>query len=539
MERTGTVGERALGDEAVDLLSQLLRIDTVNPPGNEGPAQDLIAGILGEAGFDVEILEAEPGRPNLIARLPSGSAGPVLAFISHVDTVPANPDEWTFDPWSGDVRDGFVLGRGGQDMKDQVATEVAAAAHLARSGWRPERGELKVIVTADEEMGAHLGAKWLCETHPDKAYADLVINEGGGAMFEYEGRRFYGVAVGEKGIFRFNLRARGRAGHGSVPSLGDNALLRLAPVLSRLEAQPALEATPAGVAFLSGVLGRHRRRERGRARGRARRAALPLPLLAAFLAEPILRVTLVPTQARASSRDNVIPSVAEALIDSRVPPGLDEADVRERIAPVLGDLGDHVEVDFKSMTIGNESPLDTELADRHPGMAGRGRPRRDTGAHGDARILGQPLVPQGVRFGGRIRLSPPARAGPVHRPTARARGRRARRRPRHRARGGLLCLARAEDSWVAGGPNRAACVWAGWRCAMACSSTAPPRGQSRCATPPASGGRLRRQAHPRARAARDAPGAAGPAAPGRGPARDPAGPDAACPRPGSRSRTFA
>jgi acetylornithine deacetylase/succinyl-diaminopimelate desuccinylase-like protein len=362
MERTGTIGERTLGADAVDLLSQLIRINTVNPPGNEAPAQELIGGILGDAGFECEVLEAEPGRPNLVARLPGAGDGPVLALISHVDTVPANPGEWTFDPWSGDVRDGFVLGRGGQDMKDQVATEVAAAAHLARSGWRPERGELKVIVTADEEMGAHLGAEWLCETHPDKAYADLVINEGGGAMFEYEGRRFYGVAVGEKGIFRFRIRARGRAGHGSVPSLGDNALLRLAPVLTRLNEQPELEPTRAGVAFLSGVLDRTVGATPDELAAALDELRSNSPLLAAYLAEPLLRVTLVPTRARASSRDNVIPSLAEALIDTRVPPGLDEADVRERIAPVLGDLGDQVEIDFEARTVGNESPLDTELA---------------------------------------------------------------------------------------------------------------------------------------------------------------------------------
>ena len=350
-----------LGPEAVDLLSKLIRIDTVNPPGNEGPAQELIATTLGEAGFECELLEAEPGRPNLIARLGSGADGPVLCFLSHVDTVPANPDEWSFDPWSGDVRDGFVLGRGGQDMKDQVATEVAAAAHLARSGWRPARGELKVIVTADEEMGAHLGARWLCEAEPEKAYADLVVNEGGGAMFELDGRRFYSVAVGEKGVFRFVLRAHGRAGHGSVPSLGDNALLRLAPVLSRLNEQPALEPTAAGVAFLSGVLDR----EVGTGPEDLESALSELrsrsPLLAAYLAEPMLRVTLVPTKAGASTRDNVIPSVAEAVIDTRVPPGLDEAAVRERIAPVLGELPDQVEIEFTETTSGNESPLETEF----------------------------------------------------------------------------------------------------------------------------------------------------------------------------------
>ncbi len=360
---TSVAEESGLGAEAVELLSQLIRIDTVNPPGNEGPAQELLAGVLGESGFECETLEAEPGRPNLIARLRGESEGPVLCFLSHVDTVPANPDEWSFDPWSGEVRDGFVLGRGGQDMKDQVATEVAAAAHLARSGWRPARGELKVIVTADEEMGAHLGARWLCEQRPEHAYADLVVNEGGGAMFEFDGRRFYSVAVGEKGVFRFTLRARGRAGHGSVPSLGDNALLRLAPILTRLSEQPALEATPAGVAFLSGVLDR----EVGESPNELERALEQLrsrsPLLAAYLAEPMLRVTLVPTKASASARDNVIPSVAEAVIDCRVPPGLDESEVRKRIAPVLGDLGDQVDVEFTDTTTGNASPLDTEFTD--------------------------------------------------------------------------------------------------------------------------------------------------------------------------------
>jgi acetylornithine deacetylase/succinyl-diaminopimelate desuccinylase-like protein len=362
MERTSIAEESDLGAEAVELLSQLIRINTVNPPGNEGPAQELLAATLGDAGFECEVLEAEQGRPNLIARLKGETEGPVLALISHVDTVPANPEEWTFDPWSGDVRDGFVLGRGGQDMKDQVATEVAAAAHLGRSGWRPERGELKIIVTADEEMGAHLGARWLCEEHPDEAYADLVVNEGGGAMFELEGRRLYSVAVGEKGVFRFILRAQGRAGHGSVPSLGDNALLRLAPVLARLKDQPALEPTPAGVAFLSGVLGREVGRSPDELAGALDELRSRSPLLAAYLAEPMLRVTLVPTKASGSSRDNVIPSVAEAVIDTRVPPGLDEADVRARIEPVLGDLGDQVEIEFTETTSGNESPLETEFA---------------------------------------------------------------------------------------------------------------------------------------------------------------------------------
>jgi len=360
----GTLEKSTLGAEAVELLSQIIRFDTVNPPGNERPAQEHVAKILSEAGFAVELLEREPDRTNVVARLPGKAEGPVLAYISHMDTVPANPDEWTFSPWSGDVVDGFVQGRGGQDMKDQVATEVAAAAYLARSGWRPERGELKVIIAADEELGAHMGARWLCEEHPDKVYADFVVNEGAGALFEIDGKRFYGVALGEKGVFRFVLRAKGRAGHGSVPSLGDNALLRLAPAISRLVEQPPLEPTPAGLEFLQATTGREIDLDKPgdlvAALAELRRVA---PQAAAYMAEPMLRVTLVPTQIEASAADNVIPAVAEVVVDCRVPPGLGEEHVREQIAGVLGAQDPNIEIAFQDRTVGNDSPYESDLAD--------------------------------------------------------------------------------------------------------------------------------------------------------------------------------
>src|SRR5262249_49356003 len=155
-----------LGTSAVDLLCELIALDTVNPPGNEDRAQDLLGACLREAGFEVTTLAAEPGRDNLIADLQGTDDGPTLCLLGHVDTVPANADEWSFSPWAGDVADGEVRGRGAQDMKGQVAAEVAAAITLAESGWRPERGALKLVLTADEEMGAALGAQWLCAEHP-------------------------------------------------------------------------------------------------------------------------------------------------------------------------------------------------------------------------------------------------------------------------------------------------------------------------------------------------------------------------------------
>src|SRR5207302_835449 len=189
--------------EAVELLSRLIRFNTVNPPGNERPAQEFLAEHLASAGFDCELLGAEPGRPNLLARLsaPDGAEdGPTLCYLGHVDTVLADAGDWSHDPWSGDVADGFLWGRGALDMKSQVAAEIAAAASLARSGWRPARGELLVVTVVDEETGGALGAHWLTETHPEKVRCEMLVNEGGGGCFEYAGRRFYGVCCAEKGV---------------------------------------------------------------------------------------------------------------------------------------------------------------------------------------------------------------------------------------------------------------------------------------------------------------------------------------------------
>jgi len=361
-EPTGQLIEPRLGDEAVDLLGQLIRINTVNPPGNEGPAQDLLAQTLGEAGFECKLLENQPGRPNLIARLEGSSPGPTLCILGHTDTVPADPAEWSFDPWAGDVVDGEVRGRGAQDMKGQVAAEIAACAALARQGWRPDRGKLQVVITSDEEMGADAGAQWLCAEHPEEVRCDLVINEGAGIALEYRGRRLYAVSVGEKGVMRFLLRARGRAGHASMPKVGDNALIRLAPYLERLRDQPPLEPTPEALRLLA-ELGEAPSGTEARSLARAvARVHEHNPELAAYVLEPMLGVTLVPTRASASpDKDNVIPSRAEALVDCRTPPGMDQDGARERAAAVLGE-GDY-ELEFVDRAVGGRSSADTPLFD--------------------------------------------------------------------------------------------------------------------------------------------------------------------------------
>jgi acetylornithine deacetylase/succinyl-diaminopimelate desuccinylase-like protein len=344
-------------DDATRLLQRLIRFDTVNPPGDERAAIEYLQAILEDVGFQCELLGAEPGRPNLVARLKGRGEGPTLCYLGHVDTVLADASEWTHDPWSGDVADGCMWGRGSLDMKSQVAAEVAAAAGLAREGWRPARGDLLVVAVVDEETGGELGAKWLCETHPEKVRCDMLLNEGGGPHFELGGQRYYGVCCAEKGVYRFTVSTEGAAGHASMPKLGENALLKLAPVLERFASrQPALTPTAEPLAFLRGV----GEDESDPAAALARLEAIDPRLLQ--LLEPMFGVTFAPTKVSASEKINVIPSKAELRVDCRVPPGLGEQETRTAIDEVLGGL-DGLRIDFTEQISGNRSPISSPLMD--------------------------------------------------------------------------------------------------------------------------------------------------------------------------------
>src|SRR3712207_470998 len=320
--------------DATPVLQRLLRFDTVNPPGNERPAQEYLAGLLEDAGFDVRLEGRTEPRPNLVARLRGRADGPTLCLLSHVDTVLATPAEWSHDPWSGDVADGFLWGRGALDMKSQTAAEVTAAIGLAREGWRPARGDLLVVAVVDEETGGAEGAQWLCEHHPDLVRCDFLLNEGGGAVIPYDGRRVFGVCVAEKGVFRFRLVTEGTAGHASIPRIGDNALLKVAPLLQAMgERQPGFDLTDGPRALLEGLgLGPVADGDPAPALERLRERDAVL----AMLVEPMLGVTLAPTRASASEKINVIPSRAEIQVDCRVPPGLGLEVAERRIREVLG-----------------------------------------------------------------------------------------------------------------------------------------------------------------------------------------------------------
>jgi acetylornithine deacetylase/succinyl-diaminopimelate desuccinylase-like protein len=354
--------------ETTELLQRLVRLNTVNPPGNERPAQELLAGLLGDAGFEVDLLGRTDERPNLVARLRGAGGGPTLCLLSHVDTVLADAGEWQRDPWSGDVVDGELWGRGAIDMKSQTAAEVVAAIALARSGWRPAHGDLLVVSVVDEETGGGEGAVWLTEHHPEACRCDMLLNEGAGGVFPFGEERLYGVCVAEKGVFRFKVTTDGVAGHASTPKMGENALLKMVPFLQAMgDRQPPYDVTETPRALL-GELGLPLDGDPGAVLDALRERD---PVIA-LLVEPMLGVTLAPTRIFASEKINVIPSRATLAVDCRTPPGMDEDEVRARVQAVLGTDG--YELEFTERVVGNASPPESPLMDALRGWIAREDP---------------------------------------------------------------------------------------------------------------------------------------------------------------------
>ena len=253
-------------------------------------------------------------------------------------------------------------------MKSQTAAEVCAVLRLAAGGWRG-RGDLLLVVLVDEETGGADGAQWICAEHPELVRADYVLNEGAGAVIPFGEERVYGVCVAEKGVFRFKVIADGVAAHASMPKMGDNALLKLAPLIERLGAvTPSYDVTEAPQAMLDGL-------------GVTFDELAARDPRLAVIVEPMLGVTFAPTKVHASDKINVLPSRAEVTVDCRVPPGLGRADAEARIAEVLGsptepDGSQRYRIEFTEQVAGNASALESPLMD----VISRWVSREDPGA---------------------------------------------------------------------------------------------------------------------------------------------------------------
>jgi acetylornithine deacetylase/succinyl-diaminopimelate desuccinylase-like protein len=356
-------------------LQTLLRFNTTNPPGNETPAAEYLARVVRDAGMEAEIVEPEPGRGSVVARLRADRpTQPPLLLMGHTDVVSVERAEWQRDPFGGEIVDDMVWGRGALDMKGQVAAELVTLLLLKETGARLER-DILFAAFADEEAGGGLGAAWLWQHRRDLLDAEYAINEGGGRSIAAGERRVYLCQVGEKGVARLRLTARGEPGHASIPR-PDTAMARMGKALVRLHAwQPEIRLTPAVRQMLLTIaeaLG-------GDEAARVRRV-LETPTTEAFAALPLdadavqgikatISDTAVPTVIHGGHRINVIPSEITLDVDGRILPGTDPEEWRAR---VQGVAGDDVRVTLLSRSQGIEadpaSPLFDAIAATIAGM---------------------------------------------------------------------------------------------------------------------------------------------------------------------------
>lgn len=350
-------------DEVVGICQDLLRIDTSNFGGNDGPgerkAAEYVAELLAEVGLEPVLFESEPGRASVVTRLEgTDPSRPALVLHGHLDVVPAAAADWSVDPFSGEEIDGLLWGRGAVDMKDMDAMILAVVRQIVREGRRPAR-DVVVAMFADEEAGGAYGAGWAVRNRPELFEgATEAISEVGGFSVEIGGRRAYLLQTAEKGLAWLRLVAEGRAGHGSQVN-ADNAVVQLAAAVARIGQHawpytltPTVDRLLRGVADLTGLP--------FDPEDPASVDALVAALgpVANFVGATV-RHTSNPTQLDAGYKANVIPGRAEATVDVRLLPGHEE----DGMATLRELAGPDVRVEPIHQDIALEVPFDGDLVD--------------------------------------------------------------------------------------------------------------------------------------------------------------------------------
>jgi acetylornithine deacetylase/succinyl-diaminopimelate desuccinylase-like protein len=368
-------------DRLVEDLRDLIRLRTVNPPGDEILAARHLEAVLADAGIPSIVVEPYPGRGSVVARLHGdGTGSGPLLLLSHLDVVPAPPELWTHDPFAADIADGAIWGRGAVDMKSMVAMEIGVlrllAAEARAAGRDPASDPIPGLTrdvlfasTADEEVGGFAGMDWIVRERPDWIRADGCLNEAGGVSVEFAQRRFYPIQVAEKGYVQYRLEVHGTWGHGSMPR-DDNAAVLAAEVVRRLAVHGEPRVTPVMARFIglvadalpepsAGLVRTVLDPDRGRAEAAIDRLCEPSYARAL---RALVRDTVSPNIIAAGVKTNVIPGVAEVYLDCRTLPGTDEEAMRAEVRRRIGeDLWSRLDCDLVIAGPPVEAPTETEL----------------------------------------------------------------------------------------------------------------------------------------------------------------------------------
>ena len=351
---------QGLEEEVVRICQDLIRIPSVNfgeGKGNEKEVAEYVAALLEEVGIKATIYESAPGRCNVMARI-SGrdSSRPGLIVHGHLDVVPANADDWSVNPFCGDIIDGFIWGRGAVDMKNMDAMIIATVRDWSRTGYVPPR-DIVLAFFADEEAGSILGSHWMVDKHPElfSGCNEAISEVGGFSVTVADGKRFYMIETAEKGIHWIKLTAHGKAGHGSVMNQ-ENALTRLAEAVAKIGNHEWPQRYSTTVKNLL--------KKVASVTGKAydEKDLRPLLLEIGFAARMIgatLQNTANPTMLEAGYKANVIPGSASAVIDGRFIPGFED-ELNETITQLVGP---HVSVETIARDIALEVPFEGDLVD--------------------------------------------------------------------------------------------------------------------------------------------------------------------------------
>jgi len=323
-------------DTAVNLLSEFIRIDTTNPPGNEEDAVLFLDGYFDKAGIPTEIFHVAPKRANLLARIPGKNKGKPVVLLSHIDVVPAKAEEWEVPPFSGKVRDGFIYGRGAIDMKSQTICQLLAFAQLQKEGAKPER-DIIYLATCDEEVGGQHGVEYMLKNVDELRNASFVLSEGG-CIVDENGRLHAQVSVAEKKLSQFMIRAKGTGGHGSMPhknSANEKVLNAAHAIMSY---QWPFKPTSIVSTYLNGIL------KGEKVKGftfTSLKQTLSNKQFRDFVENnpvynALLRNTVTPTILKGGEKINVIPAESSISFDARLLPTESHSNFFKKIERLAG-----------------------------------------------------------------------------------------------------------------------------------------------------------------------------------------------------------
>ena len=356
---------KKFGDESVQILSDYLKINTTNPPGNELEGARFLQRILEREGFEVQILDEDilgRNRANIYARLKGNGSKKAIALVNHIDVVPADPRYWTVDPFSGAVQDGFVWGRGALDMRGQGIAQLMALVALKRTGV-PLTRDIVFIGNADEELGS-TGAVVFVEKHPDLLKdVEYLMTEGGENRFENGKLAYYGVGVAEKRTFWQSMTVKGTPSHGSRPTK-QNPVPRLVRALDRIARhETPMHVTPGVAKFFRDISRDYPQPQRAWLADVTK--ALNNPRARAWILSDItwnayLRNTISLTVLNGSNKTNVIPAEATAQIDIRLLPDQDTTTMLATLRRIVADTAVHFSTLLDPKTP-LESPIETDL----------------------------------------------------------------------------------------------------------------------------------------------------------------------------------